>query len=179
MKRCYGCQIEKEASEFHENSAKADGLRDECKVCRRKHYDANRDKILHYNKSWNNENRDRIAFHNRNRKASINGRAKQLWHGARLRALENNLEFDLCEARIKVALIIGKCERTGIDFSFNEPSKGMKNHPFAPSIDKVDPFGGYTYGNTKVVCWAYNVGKQQMSHDDFVDFCKRVVEFNK
>ncbi len=177
IKRCPTCKIDKDGSEFHRNSAKPDGFHNQCKACRRGHYDRNRDDILAYNKSWNDKNPERIRFHNINRAVSIKGRAKGLWLSARSRAQSKGLEFSLSLARIEVCLMIGTCERTGIRFDF-QPIERKAMNPFAPSIDKVDPYSHYTDDNIKIVCWAYNIDKHQMSHEEFVAFCRKVVEFN-
>lgn len=177
MKRCCTCAIEKCKSEFHKNSAKPDGLHNQCKTCRRLHYDTNGEKIRAYNKSWNHNNKDRIAFHNRNRKMSHRGRARQLWHGAKSRASKNNLPFDLTIDWIAEKLEVQRCERTGVVFDFDSGIR--KTNPFAPSLDQIIPRAGYTTENTAVVCWAYNLGKHEMTHEQFVDFCRKIVEFNK
>lgn len=178
MKYCGSCQTDKPFDNFHKDGAKADGYHAQCKTCRKLYYNDNRQNRLNYNKNWNDQNKDRIQFHNRKRKSTIDGRAKQLWHAARTRANDKNLEFNICENRIKFALFMGKCERTGIDFIFDAPPNGLKFHPFAPSIDRIDPNRGYIYENIAIVCWSYNVGKHSLTHDEFVSFCKKVVEFN-
>lgn len=177
IKRCCTCQTEKPFAEFHKNSAKLDGLHNQCKECRRAFYNANSDRILSYNRGWNDRNRDVIASHNEKRQMSIKGRAKQLWHGAKERAKAKGLKFDLTTAHIEVALLIGTCQRTGVRFDLSKHDR-FKFHPFSPSVDKIDAFGDYTEDNVVIVCTAYNIGKHQMSHSEFVDFCRAVVEFN-
>lgn len=179
MKLCYLCQEIKHESAFHKNASKKDGLREDCKACRRKHYDANRERILTYNKSWNADNQDRIRYHNEKRTSSVKGRAKQLYHGAKLRALNNNMAFELTEAYIELFLMIGVCQRTGIRFDLTPPLNGESNNAFAPSIDKINPFGDYTLDNIQIVVWAYNVGKHQMTDRDYITFCKIVAEKHK
>lgn len=178
MKLCRTCETLKAFTDFHKDKAKADGLHTQCKPCRRLDYDKNRRKRLEYNGKWNAANRDLIKKKNQEKLLSVEGRAKQLWLAARNRAAKKNLRFDICLPRVTVALLLGTCERTGIKFDLSPPIKSKIN-PFSPSIDKIDPYGDYTDNNIKVVCTAYNFAKNQMSDAEFLEFCRKVVEFNK
>lgn len=174
-KKCCQCKTVKPVSEFHRNGSKKDGYRENCKLCRRVLYDANRENILAYNVSWNRKNRDRIKYHNEKRMASIEGRAKSLWTGAKDRAKVKNLIFTLPIERIIIALALGVCERTGIKFDFSPPENGKSNNKFAPSLDRIEPNKGYTIDNVRIVVWFYNCGKSEYSHDEFLDFCKTFI----
>lgn len=50
MKRCYKCGEEKDLTMFSNNKTKKDGLSDHCRAChkamRKRHYDANQQKII-------------------------------------------------------------------------------------------------------------------------------------
>lgn len=177
MKRCVTCHDVKPETAFHKNKAKSDGLHNQCKSCRKRYYASNRGNILKYNRAWNARNSDRIARHNRARSLSIPGRARQLWHGARLRAQANELSFDLRLEWVIEALRSGDCQRTGIAFDF-ATNDYRRTNPWAPSIDKINPFGDYTISNVQIVCWAYNVAKHQMTDDEFLAFCRQIVSFN-
>ena len=50
---------------------------------------------------------------------------------------------------------------------------------FAPSIDRIDSSKGYTPDNIQIVCCAYNMGKKNMSDDDFENFILKAAEFIK
>lgn len=163
VKTCTTCGVEKPLRDFCKQSAKKDGL---CPICRECS-----------SKSWM-ENRDANVARLKRYKQTPTGRAVRLIIDARKRAASNNLVFDLQREKIEEILKIGVCERTGIAFQFESHEK-FRNNPFAPSLDKVDPFGNYTHDNIKVVCFAYNIGKNQFSHDEFVEFCQKVVDFNK
>lgn len=63
-------------------------------------------------------------------------------------ALDEVVKTDLC------------CPLTGIKF-FTQPAARSRQHPYAPSIDKIDPRGGYTKDNCRIVIYAINV----MLHD--------------
>lgn len=101
-------------------------------------------------------------------------RAKQMHWAAKRRARVANQEFTLTVERVKLALIIGACERTGIPFNFTKHDQQYRQ-PYGPSIDRSDAFKGYTDENVQIVCNAYNMGKMQMSDDEFISFCRKVV----
>jgi hypothetical protein len=87
------------------------------------------------------------------------GRAKLLVNGARHRGKN----FDgLSVARIADAIRAGKCEVTGVAFELDEWPDSDKN-PYAPSLDRIDPSRGYSDDNVRVVIWAYNLLKGQLS----------------
>ena len=56
--------------------------------------------------------------------------------------------------------------------------KGTKRNLHGPSIDRIDNNKGYTTDNCQIVCNMYNTGKGQHTDLEFLDFCKKVVEFN-
>lgn len=58
VKRCSCCGLEKAHSDFHKNKSKADGMNEQCKVCRSIGYKKSRDKVLAYQKEYYQENRD-------------------------------------------------------------------------------------------------------------------------
>lgn len=101
----------------------------------------------------------------RNHKASqmnpLLYRAKTLYSGAKQRAKIKNIPFDLTVVWIYDKLLAGKCEVTGIEFVIKSYSSRLKNgyekiHPFAPSLDQIQPSAGYTKDNVQLVCDQFN-----------------------
>lgn len=150
-------------NQYRKQSAKKDGLCPICKKCAAAAWAKDRDSNL-----------SRLRRYNE----TPNGRAVHLVKNAKKRARIAGLKFDLVKEDVEQVLIKGVCQRTGVKFDFKSHDK-FRNNPFAPSIDKIDPFGHYTRDNIAVVCFAYNIAKNQFSHEEFVDFCHKVVEFNK
>jgi hypothetical protein len=174
-KQCCTCRVVKSSDDFNRNATKHDGLHNQCKSCRKAQRDTVLPEIRARNRGWNRANPDRIAEHNRNRATSVKGRAKQLWHGAKERAADRNLDFNLTPEYIQVCLTVGTCQRTGSRFDLS-PQSQYKFNPLSPSVDRKDPFKGYTFDNVQVVITAYNIGKGQSTDEQFLDLCKRVVE---
>ncbi len=158
VKICSKCKIEKDKTSFR----------------LMKEY-LNKQKIYVRDRRRNPEQRTRENYAAKLYGQTVKGRSIRLFLAAKRRAKQLNLEFDIALGRIEIALMIGSCERTGIPFDLNSPNKYQFN-PFSPSIDKKNSFGGYTNDNTQIVCNAYNLGKGQMTDDEFVQFCRMVVQ---
>lgn len=101
---------------------------------------------------WANENPERIK--ERAAKRRLQKRAQCLVATVRTRAKKRGLEFDLDEhvAQLQTRIDSGKCELTGWPFDL---SPGRKFN--SPSIDRIDPKGGYTYENVRLVLNMVNV----------------------
>jgi hypothetical protein len=48
-----------------------------------------------------------------------------------------------------------RCLLTGIEFYAEPPNQG-RVHPYAPSLDRIEPSRGYTQDNVRIVIWAVN-----------------------
>lgn len=190
VKTCNKCRERKPANAFASNRAAFDGLQARCKECSRidnrlsyernrekhkRHYRDNRDTIRMRQKKYRDANAEVYNRLARLHRRTIKGRARSLLNAVKSRCRTNGWEFDLCLARIEVALMMGRCERTGVAFILEQHDM-YKNHPFAPSVDRRDPFRGYTHDNVQIVCAAYNIGKNQMTDDEYIAFCKIVAE---
>ena len=44
------------------------------------------------------------------------------------------------------------------------------------SVDRIDSTQGYIVGNVQLVCRVANVAKSNLTHSDFVQLCKAVLE---
>jgi hypothetical protein len=83
--------------------------------------------------------------------------------------------FLLTHARVLAALLKGTCERTGAKFVLS--AAGDNNvHRFAPSLDKIDRKKPYSDRNVQVVIFAYNMGKGEMSDEEYVAVCTLVAK---
>ncbi len=84
---------------------------------------------------------------------SPEGRAAQLLSGATARARKKGLPVSITREWITKRLLVGVCEISGLRFDFTAANGGG---PYSPSLDRIDSTGGYTTGNTRVICWALN-----------------------
>lgn len=92
------------------------------------------------------------------RRMAMEQAVKRLVYQARVRARKKNIECDLTTqwAVERLRNQQYKCLLTGIYFDFSYTTGGFMR-PFGPSIDKIDPRGAYTQGNSRIIVAAVNV----------------------
>jgi len=80
-----------------------------------------------------------------------------LYRWARRRAKDRGIPFSLTYEDLEAIIdrAAGRCEVTGIAFSFRKPKKG-RTRPWAPSLDRRNSDLGYTKRNVRLVCTAAN-----------------------
>ncbi len=109
------------------------------------------------------------------RYAKPESRTSQLLAGTRNRALKLNVKFELIFDDVYPAIFAGKCSKTGIPFNL-DPHPDHRVHPFAPSLDRINPKKGYVRNNVQVVCWAYNAAKNQWGEDVLTTLARAIVD---
>jgi len=78
----------------------------------------------------------------------------------------------------------GVCALTGITMTWEYSSDENKDfyssvkYPYNLSPDRIDSSKGYTKDNLQFVCNRVNAMKNNMPMDQFIDFCKKVVDFS-
>lgn len=87
----------------------------------------------------------------------------------------NNIDLDV--AWIQERLDAGVCEATGISFQFPKygAKAGFNHYPWNPSVDKIDPNGGYCKANCRMVVWAFNRAKGLWDDDIVIKLAKGVI----
>jgi hypothetical protein len=103
------------------------------------------------------------------------GQTFTLLTGARKRARQFGVEFSLTYEDLLPILQKGRCQRTGIIFS---PGYGMGlggNHPFTPSLDRIDRSRGYSKDNVQIVVWIYNRAKGVDSDADVLRMAEALI----
>lgn len=71
-----------------------------------------------------------------------------------------------------------KCALSGIDLSFSETRKN-KDKSKTVSVDRIDSSKGYIEGNVQWVHKTINIMKNSLRDEEFIEFCKKVTEYNK
>ncbi len=119
----------------------------------------------------------------RNRKSCDNcypyiRKAENLVAIAKYRANKKDIEFSLSAEFIFKKLKEG-CVKTGLQFTLEDNGSNYSNRsPTTPSVDKIDSKKGYTEDNVQIVCWAYNVAKQQFSDEEVFQFWQKVMDYH-
>ena len=128
------------------------------RAARREKYKKNPETELRQQRKRYAANPAKYRARARARSATVSGRARILWYGAKRRAKLRKQGFDLSVARIERAIKRGLCEATGIPFDLSPRSAGGQN-PFSPSLDQKVRGGGYTNENTQVVIYIHNCAR--------------------
>jgi hypothetical protein len=89
-------------------------------------------------------------------------RAMTLVSGAKTRAKQKGIPFNLTVEYIEKILKNGVCQVTGLKFDLQPYEEGRdtrKKSMHAPSLDQIEPSKGYTICNVQVVVYNYNTLK--------------------
>ena len=129
MKRCSKCGRWKEESEFPKDCSRKDGLRSECKSCRRT-----------YEQGWRNAHEEQAAQYGKNYRAShanqLKEYRKQYYHENKESKLEFNREYQKVrrkENKEKLYAYKSPCAKCGeervyvIDFHHSDPNTKLFN----------------------------------------------------
>lgn len=69
MKTCTKCKVEQPKSEFSKRSVAKDGLKPDCKSCRKTYYQENKEREREVKKKWKEQNRNHFnQYHNQYKK---------------------------------------------------------------------------------------------------------------
>lgn len=92
---------------------------------------------------------------------------------ARNQSVPFNLTTDWLSSQVEAQ--DGCCAMTGIKFKLDRET----HSPFAPSIDRVVPAGGYTQENCRIVCYIVNCAKNQFTDAELMKMARALVEVEK
>lgn len=107
---------------------------------------------------------------------TLKGRAAVLHWKAKYRAKKKDLLFNLSTNWICEGLV-AKCPYFNVDFVLDKsPPAGHAAHPFAPTIDRIDPKKGYTEDNCQIISYQANTMKGVLTQSQLIESCKRIVE---
>lgn len=109
------------------------------------------------------------------RRSTLMGRALTMYDNAKRRARVFDVDFDLTREWIADRLL-GRCPLTGRSFELKVGGNGVRNNPYAPSLDRIDPKKGYTMDNVRVITTQANVARNQWGDDLLVQFAKDVLQ---
>lgn len=114
----------------------------------------------------------RIAEEDRHIMSDIRYRLNVIKSRCKKHGYECDLTDDFLLDKIKEQHL--KCPYTGLPFEFTREKSER-----APSLDRINPKKGYTQDNVEWVCWAINRAKGEMTKEDLIAMCYRVVETHK
>lgn len=145
---CKVCSVEKNCDDFRTHGSRRK-FRGTCRDCQneaeRKRRLSNQTRSAEQRKDWRRKNR-----------------GSALVSSARCRSREKNIPFDLDVTEIQRRIDLGRCEMTGMPFDLD----GDWN---SPSLDRIDPDGGYTMSNVRIVITALNVMMNRWGADKVLE----------
>lgn len=143
------------------------------------YYEENREKILASKKVYGENNKDSILtkkkkrydenteeMRDRQNKWRRDNKNRDLWHGAKRRAKECGLEFDIKPEDIIIPEV---CPALGIRIDGNNSS--AKDN--SPSLDRIDNSKGYVKGNVCVISYRAN----SIKRDGNIEELKKIIEY--
>lgn len=187
IKKCGRCRIDLPRDQFSKSAASKSGLQCYCKPCCRENHlerkaNATPEQLderrrrnsersnAYYHRTKRLTRREKVV-HSPTRRAAL-----QLYYRARKQQRKYAEKCDITVQWIEELITTGHCARSGLEFSLDR-QQGQIN-PLSPSLDRIDSRKGYTISNCQIVCTIYNVAKNNYSDDYFIEFCRRVTQFN-
>lgn len=143
IKKCSGCKIQKEITEFHTKQTF-------CKTCARE-----------YSRKWDKDpiNKKRRSERNKILRMTPERRLKDLLTTAHID--RSKLSFEKLYNRLEISNFC--CEITGRAFTYEARS------PTGISIHRVDTLGEYTNDNVLLICWWLNAAMGNWGLDKLKD----------
>jgi hypothetical protein len=116
----------------------------------------------------------------RRAKAATKYGIEKALRSARTRAGNKGYAFDLTIANLSEIAEAQeyKCALSGFNFS-PENKHGTRVNPYALTIDRIDPKGGYLIGNVRLVCLVLNIALMDWGEDVFAPFAEAFVKQRK
>lgn len=202
IKVCNNCRQPKLKIQFSKHSGSKDGLQNKCKECSKKYYEENKEQykerqkeyyennkneisIYHkeyYKKNSNkikdyyNKNKDEISKNRKQYRSSENGYIRN-WCSHTLWAhKKRNFEVLITPSELyDIVSNIKSCAICGKPVEW-WPT-GKLTHA-SPTLDRKYNENIISHNNIQILCHQCNMGKGQMSNDEYINHCIRVMKFN-
>lgn len=180
MLKCIKCKLTLDFSNFHKSSTSKSGYRGECKTCRKesdlKNYEKNKDMILLNRKEYYEKTKDIPEI--KAKRKSIKRRHYDenyefyILERCRKRARQSKLE---CNIDLSDIIIPQSCPVLGIALIRGKDKASINS----PSVDRIDPNGGYTKGNIQIISNLANMMKNNATPEQLISFAQWVLQTYK
>lgn len=166
---CNSCKIYKTRDNFSKHKRCKNGLYGICYACnkikRKAFYEKNKDRLLKKQKEKRNTDEYRKKANKRQSKYRKNNPTKMLWIWAKNKSLKKGIEFNLEEKDI---IYTGICPILGIELEIG--GEDLNN---SPTLDRINPYKGYTKGNVLIISHLANRIKNQGT----IDQIRKILEY--
>jgi hypothetical protein len=163
MKKCSKCGLEKNYSEFFKDNHLKSGYRTDCKEChlivQKLYKDNNHDKIEQKRKEHQSVPEVRKRINQRAVSWNKNNVEKTLLSGAKKRAKNKKMEFNI---DIDDVIIPKICPILGIELKRSDNKLSYNS----PTIDRIDSSIGYIKNNIQVISHRANTLKSNASFEE-------------
>ena len=173
LRLCTKCGKSKLVDSFYKRKGKQGSLLNTCKNCTPpsslvKYADTCEERKAAMREYYSQNKAVIQASRKLKRETDLNSKLKHMIRNALQRSKVKGFEFNLdFETVLKIfERQSGKCFYTGLDLELTGKNR--------VSIDRKDPSKGYTEDNVNLVCLQVNYMKRDISHEDFISFCKTV-----
>ena len=166
-KACSKCKAVKDLGEFYLDKRAKDGYNCSCKEC-----------CKAYVKAYRQTPVGRVKHNLANKKYqgeylwTPERKALALYHSAKKRATERNLDFDLDVEWILHKLKEG-CALSKLEFNYSAQGHLQIN---SPSIDRINPLHGYTKINCRLILQGLNSFKGTNTDNEMIEIMKQVIK---
>jgi len=190
LKKCSKCGELKPFSEFHKKKNTKDGLQSQCKMCNKKYYENNKEKMKEYNKKYYENNKEKIKEYkkeyNENNKEKIKEYKKEynknnyvrIWCTDTIRRHKTrgyivNMTIDELYNIVKDEPI---CEICGKELEWYSTGKG-KTTNLSPTLDRKNNGNEINKDNISILCHKCNTKKYSESIEENLVWCKQFEEY--
>jgi hypothetical protein len=193
-KKCTKCKETKSITEFTNLKRSSDGKSPYCRACkssaakawresptgkqyRRKYYAENKDRIYATNREWLLQNKETMAeyykeyyeahkglMYANNRKWAIENRDSYHLISIKHRAKVKGVKCTINEDWIRTHREAG-CALTGAQFTTDRSTLSFDT----PSVDRIDPNGGYTPDNCRMILLCLNALKHRGTDEEMFE----------
>lgn len=129
---------------------------------------------------WARDNKELLAVRYKERKGTLDGKLINLITQSRYRCKSSGRNHTIDTNYLRGLYVgqDGRCALSGIKMSIIG-ERGSEEYWTSISLDRIDSTLGYIEGNVQLVCTGVNYMKKDMTDSMFIDFCKKVSEFNR
>ena len=158
-KRCTTCKISKSYNDFSKDISSRDGCQSNCKTCQN-------DRMKKYYNSGGIERYFQVLFNDLKQHADTR---------------KIDIKISLKYVKDLYTKQKGLCALSGIKMTSLRYQTNIKRNRnlYNISVNRIDSSQPYTENNIQLVCSIFKTLKRDLSQHDFINFCRKISQYNK